>query len=133
MYKPLSVDYNNSIRKKQTNNNGDNQMAVPQTIKFKLRVHFMRMESWDHKPSYIDTIFESFEEMMQAYYKETHRRALKDRATGGEYQQILTEHGKAVITDEDRRLSHKDAIDGTWFEMNPRKHARQLDAKLYAK
>ena len=104
-------------------------MTVPQTIKFNLRVHFMHIESLDYKPSYTDTIFETFEGMMQAYYKETHRRANKDRATGGEYQQILTEHGKAVITDEDRRLSHKDAmrrdlhgdaIHGTWFKLGRR-------------
>ena len=95
-------------------------MTVPQTIKFNLRVHFMHIESLDYKPSYTDTIFETFEGMMQAYYKETHRRANKDRATGGEYQQILTEHGKAVITDEERRLSHKDAIDGTWFKLGRR-------------
>ena len=93
-------------------------MAVPQTIKFKLRVHFMHIESLDYKPSYIDTIFESFEEMLQAYYKETHRRARKDRATGAEYQQILTDHGKAVCAaDEYRCQSHKDAIEGTWFKL----------------
>lgn len=96
-------------------------MTVPQTIKFNLRVHFMHIESLDYKPSYTDTIFETFEGMMQAYYKETHRRANKDRATGGEYQQILTDHGKAVcLADDMRRDLHGDAIHGTWFKLGRR-------------
>ena len=95
-------------------------MSVPQTIKFKMRAHYMHVESPCGKPEYIDTMFESFEEMLQSYYKETHRRAYSDRATGAEYQQVLTAHGHEVITDDERRISHKDAIDGTWFKLGRR-------------
>jgi len=94
---------------------------IPQTVSFILRMHYKNIAHLGVKPDYVDIDCDTFEGMSRRYYKETHRLRLIDRATSGEYRMIMTDHGEHVCTTDDlRRDSHKDAIDGTWFKLGRR-------------
>ena len=97
-----------------------------QTVQFELRVHYRQIERPDHRPASETFAFDSFEKMIARYYKERRRRALADRATGGEYRMHLTHHGVSECrADTSCRERHSDAINGTWFSMDSSNGARK--------
>jgi len=100
--------------------------SIPQTVSFILRMHYRSIVHLGVKPDYVDIDCDTFEGMTSRYYKETHRLKLINRATSGEYRMIMTDHGEHVVSHgtweqcKERRLSHADAINGTWFELGRR-------------
>ena len=97
-------------------------VSTPQTVSFVLRVSYRWFERFEAgKPETVEFEFDDFCEMMEFAHKEKRRRAKADKATGAEYRQVLTAHGREMIDSDDwyyTEEKYRDAIDGTWFKIH---------------
>ena len=95
-------------------------MSVPQTVSFELTVEYRHMARPLTSPTIVRYTFEKLEDMIWFFRKERKRRSYADRATGGTYRLILTDHGRDMINSADEHYTverYADAIDGTEFPM----------------